>query len=191
MDGSLPGSSVRAYLPINNTATICSVILFYRMKCCCCCCSIVVSPVWLCDPMDYGPPGFSVHGIFQARVTGVACHFLLQRIFLTQRPNLYLLCLLHCQADSLPLSQQGRPQNANMITKAKKKPKERKKDTLSHNLIKQEFKFLPTQYIFRWEPLTIKFINWKQICFSKSMTKSRQVMLTAFLPLMHQGVDDA
>ena len=22
----------------------------------------------LCDPMDYSPPGFSVHGIFQARV---------------------------------------------------------------------------------------------------------------------------
>ena len=22
----------------------------------------------LCDPMDYSPPGFSVHGIFQARI---------------------------------------------------------------------------------------------------------------------------
>ena len=22
----------------------------------------------LCDPMDYSPPGFSIHGIFQARV---------------------------------------------------------------------------------------------------------------------------
>ena len=22
----------------------------------------------LCDPMDYGPPGFSVHGILQARI---------------------------------------------------------------------------------------------------------------------------
>ena len=22
----------------------------------------------LCDPMDYGLPGFSVHGIFQARI---------------------------------------------------------------------------------------------------------------------------
>ena len=68
------------------------------------------------------------------------------------------------------------------------KSKKKKKDTLSHNLIKQEFKFLPSQHIFRWEPLSI---NWKQIWFSKSMTKSRQVMLAAFLPLMHQGVDDA
>ena len=27
-----------------------------------------VSRVWLCDPMDHSLPGFSVHGIFQARV---------------------------------------------------------------------------------------------------------------------------
>ena len=26
------------------------------------------SRVRLCDPMDYSPPGFSVHGIFQARI---------------------------------------------------------------------------------------------------------------------------
>ena len=31
----------------------------------------------LCDPMDCSLPGFSVHGILQAR-TGVGCHFLLQ-----------------------------------------------------------------------------------------------------------------
>ena len=36
------------------------------------------------DPMDYSPPGSSVHGIFKARSTGVGCHFLLQRIFSTQ-----------------------------------------------------------------------------------------------------------
>ena len=28
----------------------------------------VLSRVWLCDPMDCTPPGFSVHGIFQARI---------------------------------------------------------------------------------------------------------------------------
>jgi len=54
----------------------------------------------LCDPMDYGLPGSSIHGIFQEKVE-VGCHFLLQGIFLTQRSN---LCLLHFQADSLPLS---------------------------------------------------------------------------------------
>ena len=32
----------------------------------------------LCDPMDSSPPGSSVPGILQARITGVGCHFLLQ-----------------------------------------------------------------------------------------------------------------
>ena len=38
------------------------------------------------------------------RNTGVGCHTLLQGIFLTQGSNLCLLCLLHWQVDSLPLS---------------------------------------------------------------------------------------
>ena len=39
--------------------------------------------------------------------TEVGCHFLLQGIFLTQELNLPLLCLLHWQADSLPLHHLG------------------------------------------------------------------------------------
>ena len=31
-------------------------------------CSVVQSCPTLCDPMDCSPPGFSVHGIFQARI---------------------------------------------------------------------------------------------------------------------------
>ena len=31
-------------------------------------CSIAQSCLTLCDPMDYNPPGSSVHGIFQARI---------------------------------------------------------------------------------------------------------------------------
>ena len=42
------------------------------------------------DPMDCSPPGSSVYGISQ-QYCGVGCHFLLQRIFLTQELNLYLL----------------------------------------------------------------------------------------------------
>ena len=38
----------------------------------------------------------------------VGCYFLLQGIFLTQGSNLYLLHLLHWQADSLPLCHLGR-----------------------------------------------------------------------------------
>ena len=59
--------------------------------------------------MDYSLSGSSVHGIFQARNTGVGCHTLLQRIFLTQGSSRCLLCLLHWQVDSLPLAPPGRP----------------------------------------------------------------------------------
>jgi len=41
----------------------------------------------LLDPMDYNPPGFSVHGIFQARIVEWVCHALLQVIFLTHRSS--------------------------------------------------------------------------------------------------------
>ena len=43
----------------------------------------------LCDPMDYSPPGSSVHVIFQARI--VAWGALLQGIFWTQGSNPHLL----------------------------------------------------------------------------------------------------
>ena len=59
------------------------------------------------------------HGLYPARLlcpwdfpgknTGVGCHFLLQGIFPTQGLNPHLLCLLHWQADSLPLSHPGSP----------------------------------------------------------------------------------
>ena len=46
---------------------------------------------------------------FSGKNTGVGCHFLLQGIFPTQGSNLYLLHLLHWQADSLPLSHLASP----------------------------------------------------------------------------------
>ena len=48
--------------------------------------------------MDCSPPGFSIHGIFPSKSTGVGCHFLLQGIFPTQGLNLGLPAL---QADAL------------------------------------------------------------------------------------------
>ena len=54
----------------------------------------------LCDPMTCSLPGSSVHD----ENTGVSCHALLQGILLTQVLNARLLCLLHWQAGSLPLS---------------------------------------------------------------------------------------
>ena len=41
--------------------------------------------------------------------TGMGCHFLLQEIFSTQGPTLYLMQLLPWQADSLPLYHMGSP----------------------------------------------------------------------------------
>ena len=43
----------------------------------------------------------------QAKSTGVGCHFLPEGIFLTQRWNPSLLCLLQWQPDSLPLALPG------------------------------------------------------------------------------------
>ena len=41
--------------------------------------------------MDCNLPGSSFHEIFQGKNTSMGCHFLLQRIFLTQRS---ILCLM-------------------------------------------------------------------------------------------------
>ena len=66
--------------------------------------SCAQSCLTLGDPMDYNPPGSSVHGVFQSR-SGATCHFLLQGIFLTQGLNLSLLHLLHCRRVLYLLSQ--------------------------------------------------------------------------------------
>ena len=41
----------------------------------------------LCGPMDYSPPGSSVHGDSLGKNGGVGCHALLQGIFSTQGSN--------------------------------------------------------------------------------------------------------
>ena len=51
----------------------------------------------LCKPMDYNPPGSSVHGILQARILEWVAISFSRGIFPTQRLNLHLLCLLHCR----------------------------------------------------------------------------------------------
>ena len=45
----------------------------------------------LCDPMDYSPPGSSVHRDSPGKNIGVGCHALLQGIFLTQGLKQHLL----------------------------------------------------------------------------------------------------
>ena len=72
-------------------------------------CLVAKSSPTLCNPMDYSPPGSSVHGISQARILEcVATAFFSgsSRSFLLQGSN---PCLLHWQADSWPLSHQRSP----------------------------------------------------------------------------------
>ena len=100
----------------------------------------------LCNPTDCSLSGFSVYGIFQARVlewiaisfsrgspqprnrtrvshiagrhftTGIHCHALFQRIFSTQGLNASLLHLLLWQEGSLPPVPPGKPNNSSMVT---------------------------------------------------------------------------
>ena len=60
----------------------------------------------LCDPVDCGPPGSSVHGDSPGKNTCVGCHALLQGIFPTQglSPGLQ-----HCRRILYHLSHQGSP----------------------------------------------------------------------------------
>ena len=88
-----------------NKAINCHPYVTYMQSVCLC----TQSCPTLCDPMDCSLPRSSVNGILLVRMlsnTGVACHFLLEGIFLTQRSNLHLL---HWQGDSLTLSHRGSP----------------------------------------------------------------------------------
>ena len=60
--------------------------------------------------MDCSLPGSSVHGDSPGKNNGVSCHALLQGIFVTQRLNWCLLCLLHWQVSSLSLAPREKPQ---------------------------------------------------------------------------------
>ena len=65
-----------------------------------CVCPVAQSCPVLCDTMDCSPPGSTVHGIFQARI--------LERVAISYSrgsfPHGSNPCLLHWQADSLPLA---------------------------------------------------------------------------------------
>ena len=88
----------------------CVLLLVLGFSGMCVCGVSAQSCVTLCNPGDCSPPGSSVHGISQARRLEEGCHFLLQRIFLTQGLNPSLFHLLHWQADSLSLCL-GSPSN--------------------------------------------------------------------------------
>ena len=60
----------------------------------------------LWDPMEYSPPGSSVHGASPNENTGAGCHALLQEIFPNQGSN---PVLPHCKHILYRLSHQGVP----------------------------------------------------------------------------------
>ena len=90
----------------------CSKCSFLSDVCVCVCVCVCVyaqSCVTLCSPMDWSLPGFSAHGISQARILECNAISWLQGILPTRRSDPHLLNLLHLQADSLPLCHLGSP----------------------------------------------------------------------------------
>ena len=71
------------------------------------CAKLLQSCLILCDPMDCSLPWPLCPWDFPGRNTGVGCHSLLQGIFPTQGSNSHILCLLYCQAGSLPQAPPG------------------------------------------------------------------------------------
>ena len=63
----------------------------------------------LCNSRSCSPPNCSLHEIFQARTLEWVAISFSKGIFLTQGSNSCLLCLLHYQADSLPVVPPGKP----------------------------------------------------------------------------------
>ena len=74
-----------------------------------CCSKSLQSCSTLCDPMDCRPPGSSVHGILWAIILVWVTMPFSRGSSPPRESHLCLLCLLHWQADSLPLAPLGSP----------------------------------------------------------------------------------
>ena len=88
----------------NFTHTLSYRRKFYLFTVCMFVC--VLSRVWLCDPMDYSPPGSSVHGTSWAIILEwVAISF--SRVSFQPRDWTHVFCIW--QTNSLPLAPPGKP----------------------------------------------------------------------------------
>ena len=74
-----------------------------KQICNCLCSDTQLCPI-LCNRMDCGPPGSSVHRILQARIL----EWVAMPSSRGSSQSISLLCLLHWQADSLPLAPPGK-----------------------------------------------------------------------------------
>ena len=79
------------------------------ITCVLCCAQLLQLCLTLCSPLDYSPPGSSVHGILQARMLEWVAMPFSRRASLPMKSNPHLLCLLHWWAGSLPLAPPGKP----------------------------------------------------------------------------------
>ena len=83
--------------------------------------------------LPLAPPGKPPHGLQPTRllcpwdspgkITRVGCHTILQRIFLTQGSNLYLLHLLHWLAGSFSLAPPGKPFSCSRVSRSQRAKK--------------------------------------------------------------------
>ena len=88
----------------------------------------------LCDPMDCGPPGSSVHGILQARVPEWVAMPSSRESFWPRDWTRHLLRLLHWQVDSLPIATMEAPAWSLLTTKLRPDPLDCYKRPLQPNL---------------------------------------------------------
>ena len=69
-----PGCLFISHNPFATVSLVCFVLFKVTQSC----------PT-LCDPVDYSPPGSSIHGILQASILELGYHVLLQGIFPTSQ----------------------------------------------------------------------------------------------------------
>ena len=81
------------YLP---NSQISQIFIFFTVQCILCAKLLQLCPT-LCDIMVYRPARLLCPWDPPGKNTGLNCQALLQGIFLTQKSNLHLLCLLHWQ----------------------------------------------------------------------------------------------
>ena len=87
-----------------------SIVTHFVCVCVCVCLPVCAQSLSVVsDSLDCSLPGSSVHGIFQARILEQVVISYSRGSSQPRDGNPHLLCLLHWQADSLPLSHLGSP----------------------------------------------------------------------------------
>ena len=97
---------VHTVITLLNNTFVCECV--HRWVCVCVH-SVMSNSLW---PHGLQPARLLCPWNFSGKNIGAGCHFLLQGIYQIQGLNMHFLCLLHWQADSLPLCFLVSPNNA-------------------------------------------------------------------------------